>query len=120
MSDWNLSIVMIVPAELQDQANRISCALDYDVLPGNTFSVALSVDGSEPATHYGCRTSAKQEFVDILNQAGSGNLPEIEWSDFDLTPDDVAAVLGALIIDVRPDDQVTGHFDDVMAARELR
>lgn len=119
MSGWNLSIVMIVPAALQDTANRLSCALGHDVLPGNTFSVPLSADGSEPATHYGCRTAAKQEFVDILTSAGAGDLPEIEWADFGLTVEDIAPVLEALIVDVRPAEQAGGHFDEVLAANAL-
>ena len=119
MSGWNLSIVMIVPAALQDTANRLSCALGLDVLPGNTFSVPLSADGSEPATHYGCRTAAKQEFVDILTNAGAGHLPDIEWVDFSLTVEDIAPVLEALIVDVRPAEQASGHFDDVVVANGL-
>lgn len=58
MSGWALSIVMIVPANLKDVANRLSCALGHDVLSGNTFSMPLSSDGSEPATHFGYWTDA--------------------------------------------------------------
>lgn len=119
MSGWNLSIVMIVPAALQDAANRLSCALGHDVLPGNTFSVPLSSDGSEPATHYGCRTAARQEFVDILASAGQGDLPEIEWADFGLTIEDIAPVLAVLIVDVRSASEVAGHFDEVLEASDL-
>ncbi len=119
MTDWTLSIVMIVPAALQDTANRLSCALGHDVLPGNTFSVPLSSDGSEPATHYGCRTAAKQEFVNILTSAGQGDLPDIEWADYGLTVEDVAPVLAALIVDVRPAGEASGHFDEVAAANGL-
>lgn len=120
MSGWSLSIVMIVPAALQDTANRLSCALGHDMLPGNTFSVPLSADGSEPATHYGCRTAAKQEFVDILTSAGTGDLPDIAWADFGLTVEDIAPVLAALIVDVRPAELASGHFDDVAEYSGLR
>lgn len=119
MTGWTLSIVMIVPAELQDTANRLSCALGHDMLPGNTFSVPLSADGSEPATHFGCRTAAKQEFIDILTSAGQGDLPEIEWADFGLTIEEIAPVLAALIVDVRPAEQASGHFDAVLAGNGL-
>lgn len=118
MTDWTLSIVLIVPAELQDKANRLSCALGHDVLPGNTFSVPLS-DNGETVTHYGCRTAAKQEFVDILTSAGAGDLPDIEWADFDLTAEDIAPVLAALIVDVRPAGKASGHFDEVAAGNGL-
>lgn len=113
-SNWNLSIVLIVPAELQDKANRLSCALGHDVLPGNTFSVPLSSDG-ETVTHYGCRTSAKQEFVDILTAAGAGMLPP----GFPDPLEDVQEVLAAQIVDVQDAGQMQTHFDAVLAANEL-
>lgn len=120
MSSWNLSIVMIVPAALQDTANRLSCALGHDVLPGNTFSVPLSSDGSEPATHYGCRTAAQQSFADLLTAAGGGTLPDdIVWGDFGLRTEDVPPLLASLIADVRSAGQADGHFGDVLAANNL-
>lgn len=121
MTDWTLSIVLIVPAAMRDKANRLSCALGHDVLPGNTFSVALSADGNEPATHYGCRTAAKQEFVDIMQAAGDGHLPpDLPIDEFGVTAQDVADVLAAQIIDVRDASAMIGHFDDVLAANELQ
>jgi hypothetical protein len=119
MSDWTLSIVMIVPIELQDIANRISCALGYDTMPGNTFSVPLFANGFDPATHYGCRTSAKQEFVDLVTNGDIGLFPDIPWSDYNLTTDEVASVLSILIIDVRPSNEVINHFESVLNANSL-
>lgn len=119
MSDWSLSIVMIVPAALQDTANRLACALDYDVLPGDTFSVPLSATGQAPATHYGCRSAAKQEFIDMLAAAGQGTLPDIQWEDYGLTVDDIPPILAALVADTRPADQADGHFETVLATVNL-
>ena len=120
MNDWDLSIVIIVPADLQDKANRLSCALGHDVLPGNTFSVPLSSDGQDPVTHYGCRTSAKQEFVDILAAAGAGQLPpDFPLEEFGVTAQDIAEVLSAQILDVRDASEMIGHFDSVIAANGL-
>ncbi len=111
---WNLSIVIIVPSHLQDKANRLSCALGHDVLPGNTFSVPLS-DNGEDVTHYGCRTAAKQEFVDILQSASEGELPE----DFEQPLEDVQEVMAAMIMDVRPSGNDAEHFDEVCATEGL-
>ena len=120
MSNWTLSIVMIVPTELRATANRLACALGHDVMPGNTFSAPLSSDGSEPATHYGCRTAAKQAFVDLLTAAGGGTLPDdIAWGDYGLTVEDIPPVLANLIADVRWAGQADGHFGDVLAANNL-
>ena len=111
---------MIVPTDLRETANRLACALGHDVMPGNTFSAPLSADGSEPATHYGCRTVAKQEFVDLLVAAGEGTLPDdIAWGDFGLTVEDIPPVLASLIADVRSAGQADGHFGDVLAANNL-
>ncbi len=119
MSDWNLSAVIIVPAALQDVANRLSCALGYDELPGNTFSIGLSADGSGPATHYGCRTAAKLEFVAIMSGAAGGDLPEIEWADYGVTAADIAEVLAAQILDVRDASEALDHFASVIADHGL-
>lgn len=119
MSGWDFSAVVIVPAALQDKANRLTCALGYDVLPGNTFSVALSADGQEPATHYGCRTWAKQEFIDIMTGAGEGELPEIDWSEYGVTVDDIAEIIGAQIFDVRGAGEAAMHFGEVIEANGL-
>jgi len=119
MTDWSLSIVIIVPAALQDKANRLSCALGHDVLPGNTFSVPLTSD-DETITHYGCRTTAKPEFVAILEAAGQGQLPpDFPLTEFGVTAQDIADVLAAQIIDVQDASAMIGHFDEVLAANEL-
>ena len=120
MTDWPFSAVLIVPATLREQADRLSCALGYDKLPGNTYSVPLSAGGREPATHYGCRSQAKQEFIDILSAAAEGVVPEeLDLAAFGLSTADVAAIVAALIRDVRPADQMTGHFDAVTQAHDL-
>lgn len=116
---WTLSIVMIVPAALRETANRLACALGHDELPGSTYSVPLSADGADPATHYGCRTAAQPSFAAILAAAGGGSLPEIDWAAYDLSEADIAAVLAGLIANVRPAQQADGHFDDVLAAHGL-
>lgn len=114
MTDWNLSVVVIVPAALREKANLLTCALGYDVPPGNTFVVPLSSDG-ENITHYGCRTSAKQEFVDIMNAAAAGLLPP----DFPFSPEDVEEVVSAQIMDVRDASEMLTHFDDVLTENGL-
>lgn len=116
---WSLSLVMIVPAELRETANRLSCALGHDTLPGDTFSVPLWADGTGPATHYGCRTAAQEAFAQMLAAAGAGTLPEIDWPAFGLSSADVQAVLAGLIADVRPAGEADGHFDDALSTHGL-
>lgn len=119
MSDWNLSVVIIVPVALKDKANYLSCAIGHDDMPGNTFSVPLSADGSKPVTHYGCRTTAKQEFLDIMTGAETGQLPDVDWSEYNLTEQDIADILTQQILDVRDASEMSGHFGDVIKASDL-
>lgn len=119
VTEWTLSIVMIVPAALRDNANLISCALGHDTFPGQTFSVPLSETGNGPATHYGCRTAAKQAFADLVSGAMSGALPDLPWGEYGLSEQDVSDILSALVIDVRPADSMIGHFDDVLVDQGL-
>lgn len=119
MSDFIYSAVLICPAASQDKANRLSCALGHDVLPGKTFTAGLSADGSEPATHYGCRAIAKQDFVDLFAGAAQGVLPDLPWADYGLTVEDVQSLLGALVADFRGSSDGAGHFDDVATANGL-
>lgn len=119
MTDWNLSIVIIVPAALKDKADYLSCAIGHDDMPGNTFSVPLSADGSEPATHYGCRTTAKQEFIDIMTGAETGQLPDVDWSEYNLTEQDITDILTQQILDVRDAGEMSVHFGDVMETHGL-
>lgn len=119
MSGWDFSVVIIVPASLQDKANRLSCALGYDELPGNTFSVSLSATGLEPITHYGCRTAAKQEFIDIMTGAGGGELPALNLELFDLTTQDITQIISEQILDVSGSENAQVHFNDVLIGCNL-
>lgn len=94
---YTISLALAVPAALRDKANRLSCALGHDVLPGSTYSVPLSADGQEPATHYGCHAWVQPSFVAILAGATQGHLPEVDWADYGITAEDVAAVVAGLI-----------------------
>jgi len=114
MADWTLSIVIIVPVDLREKANALSCALGHDVLPGDTFTVPLSSDG-ETVTHYGTRTQGKQGFLDIIAGASEGQLPD----DFEQPLEDVQEVISAMIFDVRTDGEITTHFDDVIIENGL-
>lgn len=85
MSDW-ARMYLIVPAELQEWANGQAELLDTDG-GADSFSVPLSADGLEPATHYGAaglvRLSTKTLVVDQLVPAAPGTLAYDEgdgWS----------------------------------------
>lgn len=113
MSEWPYSVVMLVPAALQVLANQLAAGLAHGP---NNFSVALSADGSEPATHYGARAQAQQSFIDLLTAAGGGTLPEIEG----MTPLEVGTVLMQLLADVSTTEDGYSHFNRVLAEQGLQ
>jgi hypothetical protein len=65
------STVLIIPASMYEQGNIIG---DHMGWGPNNFSVPLSSDGSEPATHYGLHTYSDDEFKGWIE--GTIPLPE--------------------------------------------
>lgn len=112
MSDWPYSVVLLIPAAVQAQADQVAAGLGHGP---NNFSVALSSDGSEPATWYGCRTQAQQSFIDMLTAAGQGELPTIEG----MTPQEVGAVLMQMQADVSTSEDGYTHFERALSDRGL-
>lgn len=100
------SVVLIIPTSLKPKADALGEALGHGP---NSYSVPLSANGSEPATHYGLHTWAKQSFVDMLAGASQGIMPD----GLDYPADDFAAAMAALVASVR--DDATGHFADVVS-----
>jgi hypothetical protein len=112
MSNWPYSIVMIIPAVLQESANKLAEGLGHGP---NNFSVALSSDGSEPVTHYSCRAQAQQSFIDLLTAVGEGTLPEVP----DMTPEEVGGVLIQLQVDISVSEDGYTHFERVINEKNL-
>lgn len=108
------SVVLIVPAALLTQANALAEAMGFGP---NNYTVPLSADGSEPATHYGLHTWAEQSFVDMLEGAAQGVMPQ-ELIDAGYAPEDFAAVVGGLVSSVR--DAMDGHFAEVCVGQNMR
>lgn len=57
------SAVLIVPDADRDAANAFGESMGWGP---NNYSVALSADGAEPATHWGCRADVGQAFLDLM------------------------------------------------------
>lgn len=84
MAEWLHTVIMIIPAELLESANAIARALDPDTGGDRTFSVPLSADGSEPATHYAASTAAAESFVQtvLAVTAGQAELAALVAGDY--------------------------------------
>ncbi|MFN3991242.1 MAG: hypothetical protein ACK4IS_13400 [Erythrobacter sp.] len=98
-----LSVVLIVPADLRDDANKLAELLGHGP---NNYSVPLSADGAEPATHYGLHTWAEQSFIELL--AADGMPKGLEQ---------FAPVKDAVLVSVR--DEMGSHFWDVLNDKGL-
>jgi hypothetical protein len=59
-------IAACVPADKTTLAGQAVAAITQHEADLQTFSVPLSADGLEPATHYGCQTAATQGFLDLI------------------------------------------------------
>jgi hypothetical protein len=105
------STVLIIPAALQTEANTLGEAMGWGP---NNYSVPLSADGSEPATHFGLHAWVEQTFVDLLGGVAQGQIPPVEG----LTPAQVVEVVSALIVSIRPDSG--GHWVEVLADNSLQ
>ena len=92
------SLVLIVPAVHRDEANALGASMGW----GNgNFSVPLSDDGVT-VTHYGCRLSVSQAFLDVMLTDLIAGVP---W--------------GSQLINDVADDK-TSHFDTVVADYNLQ
>jgi hypothetical protein len=104
-----LSTVLILPTEQVETGNAVAQAMGWG--PQN-YSVPLSADGSEPATHWGLHAWAADSFRDMVESktyppALEGHVSE---ADFD-------AMMAVLIYSFRTD--YMGHFDEVCAEHDL-
>lgn len=116
-----VGLALILPAADQADGNALACALGHDVLPGATFGVPLSADGSAPATHYGAHTWGLPVFVDLLTGAAQGTLPDLDWAAVGLTEARIHELVAALLYSTRPTtDDAAGHFIELAASAGLQ
>lgn len=95
------SAVLILPAAYLDAGNALGEAMGWGA--GN-YSVALSANGEEPATHYGCRAEVGPGFLALM----------------EAPPEEALPVLAVLVADLRETDNGYGHWSDVLAALGLQ
>ncbi|SDH27193.1 hypothetical protein [Nitrosomonas sp. Nm132] len=65
---------LLVSAEHKSIAEDVGRIIDPDVGGAFTFSVRLSSDGQEPATHYACRTYLREQTHQALTQLDAAQL----------------------------------------------
>lgn len=86
--------LIVVTDGIRDEANEDALAFDPEG-GGQTFSVPLSPDGAEPATHYACSVACTDEQRAMIEQLRAGKYPLdvfIWWYDPDAEPNAPARV----------------------------
>lgn len=101
-----LSCVLILPLDQIATGNAVGEAMGRG--PDN-YSVPLSADGSEPATHYGLHAWTSDDFQTLIE---SGVYPP-ELADAGITKADYDAMMAVLIYSFWPD--YTDHFATIIA-----
>lgn len=74
---WPYRHIVIISAAEQAAANVVAAQIDPDD-GANTFSVPLSADGNEPATHYGCHTVSDDTMAGAMFDA-QPVLTSVKW-----------------------------------------
>jgi len=100
------SAVLIVTTANLDAANALGEAMGWGP---NSYSVPLSTDGTDPATHYGLHAWVTEEFQALIE---TGAYPsQVEAAG--ITQADYDAMMAALISSFW--DDYVGHFATVCA-----
>ena len=106
-----LSTVLILPIAQVDTGNAVAEAMGWGP---NNYSVPLSADGSEPATHYGLHAWAGDEFEQMVETGYYP--PQVAEAGIDQATYD--AMMAALIYSFWPD--YTDHFATIIADNNLQ
>lgn len=93
-----MKCVVVAPSSLKDAANQLAQSFGYGP---NNFSVPLSADGSEPATHYGGNAEGgiSQTFKTLIDNALIGVVPSDIEEITGLTQQEVTQLVSSLTID---------------------
>ncbi|WP_170432990.1 hypothetical protein [Ruegeria arenilitoris] len=73
MTGYIYRVALIVPDAVVEAARRIAAAMGWGE---NCYAVPLASNPQGPATHWGLSTAARQSFLDLMQSAGSGAVPE--------------------------------------------
>jgi len=105
-----LSCVLILPVDQVATGNAVGEAMGWGP---NSYSVPLSADGSEPATHSGLHAWVSEEFQALIETGAYP--PQVEAAG--ITQAVYNAMMAALISSFWPD--YVGHFATVCAGNGL-
>jgi hypothetical protein len=115
------SVVLLVPAEKVDVANKALRAMGEARTGAASFDVPLSPTGTGPPTHYGLHTWVPTAWVTKMQNAKAGTIPGgVPWASEGTTVNAVRAMAATLILSTRADGEHEGHFDAAAAENGLQ
>lgn len=116
MSDYTISCVLILPADLQYSGNMLGVALGHGP---DTYNVALARNtDSSTLTHYAAHSWVRPDFIQLIQAGQSGILPpELEAVGF--TSAQVSGFLSNIIMSARNFGEPLQHFNEVLVSNGL-
>lgn len=116
MSDYNISCVLIVPADLQYAGNVLGESLGHGP---DTYSIALARQSNlNTLSHYAAHSWVRPDFLQLIQAGQSGILPQ-ELIDRGFTAPQVSAFLSQIILSARNYGEPLEHFNYVLATNSL-
>ena len=92
------SAVLIIPETLLTKANKLGEAMGWG--PTN---YTIHLKDADEVSYYGLRTDVQPSFLELLQNASTGILPELDFETYELTPEDIQEVVNNLKSDFSPD-----------------
>lgn len=92
------SAVLIIPETLLTKANKLGEAMGWG--PTN---YTIHLKDIDDISYYGLRTDVQPSFLDLIQNAATGILPEMDFETYELTPEDVQEVVLNLKSSFSPD-----------------
>ena len=92
------SAVLIIPETLLTKANKLG-----ELMGWGPTNYTIHLKDTDDVSYYGLRTDVQPSFLDIIQNASTGILPELDFETYELTPEDVQEVVANLKADFSPD-----------------
>lgn len=116
MSDYTISCVLIVPANLQQAGNILGESLGHGP---DTYSIALAQHSNlDVLSHYAAHSWVRPDFIQLIQAGQSGILPQ-ELLDRGFTAPQVIAFLSQIILSARNYGEPLEHFNSVLESNGL-
>ena len=116
MSDYNISCVLIVPANLQNAGNLLGESLGHG---SGTYSIPLARSSrSDILSHYAAHSWVRPDFIQLIQAGQSGILPQ-ELLDRGFTAPQVMFFLSQIILSARNYGEPLEHFNSVLESNGL-